>query len=235
MFVLSLIRPGEVSKVCLSLALTVTAFQVLDGFEIIEFVRDKSKVVGGRAASTFVNPNKASESLLLLTIFSLPAVSKKLRGIFLLVVFFGVLASFSRGGILGWVVVVLSSCVVRAIPRNFLVWVGGCSAGIILAAPQIVQVVDRQLDADSVVNIQSQLSFFIHGETSSVSLEARSKALQDGLKKVCRKPLFGHGAGHSVLDVYSEDTPHNQFLLLAVDFGVLGVLPFRTISHFPYS
>ena len=58
--------------------------------------------VPGRAAATFINPNKAGEAMLLTFLLAIPVLRPRYRALLLFLVGAGVILTFSRGAILGW-------------------------------------------------------------------------------------------------------------------------------------
>ena len=70
-------------------------------------------------------------------------------------------------------------------------------------------------------------------EKRPTSMGIRYKFWENSLKIVAEKPWFGHGTG-SFANEYKEESgskrdiknPHNEFLLIAVQFGLLGVITY---------
>ncbi len=78
------------------------------------------------------------------------------------------------------------------------------------------------------------LSYFNHvPEKRPTSMGLRYKFWENSLKMIAEKPLLGHGTG-SFAEEYGQlaksktpvQNPHNEFLLMAVQFGLLGMVTY---------
>ena len=74
----------------------------------------------GRAAATFINPNRAGEAMLLTFLLAIPVLRPRYRALLLLLVGVGVILTFSRGAILGWMLLWLFLLLRKAVPKYTL-------------------------------------------------------------------------------------------------------------------
>ena len=102
-YVFSLVRASVYQWTFVVLAVlvpcTVTADFLFPG---VIYSPDTIGAVVGRAAGTFINPNIACESMLLVFLFACPVVPKKYRTPLLLLCGIGILLTFSRAGMVAW-------------------------------------------------------------------------------------------------------------------------------------
>ena len=73
--------------------------------------------VPGRAAATFFNPNRAGEAMLLTFLLAIPVLRPLYRPLLLFLVGAGVILTFSRGTILGWMLLWSYLVLRRGVPK----------------------------------------------------------------------------------------------------------------------
>jgi O-antigen ligase len=82
--------------------------------------------------------------------------------------------------------------------------------------------------------IANTMSYFNHvPEKKRTSMGVRYKFWENSLTMIAEKPLLGHGTG-SFAEEYGElaspkkpvQNPHNEFLLIAVQFGLVGMVAY---------
>lgn len=190
----------------------------------------------GRSAGLYVNANKSGAALILGMIFSLGVLRQRYRLFFVLVVGLGVLVTFSRGALVGWLISVLLFTLVGEINLKLSLIVG-CAAVALTAIVLSSQwnKLQYQLDDKGVLNkdVVKRIEGFYNvedfGDDESAALrrDIAGKAWQ----MFTNKPILGHGVGASA-EWGFETGAHNQYLSLMVDHGVLGffILPVLVIA-----
>ncbi len=189
--------------------------------------------VAGRSAGFYINPNQAGQALVLGMVLGINGVNLQWRIPFVLITGAGVLATFSRGSIVAWLLamgIMLLAQKVRA--RDlFLAMAVSAAVGIFLIVPRL----------DNWVGIWEQTGTLNHNVTerlewlsnpfgvSDHSSWSRVAAARDAWDKFAEHPFSGLGTGASYRAAVE---PHNQYLALMVDHGIVGaaILPLLLLS-----
>jgi O-Antigen ligase len=182
----------------------------------------------GRPAGFYVNPNVAGCGLMLGMIFSIDVIKKPYRWLYLAIIFTGILATFSRGSILGWIICTLFLTIGRALSdKRRTILISTFSLILLLA----------------IANPFKNLSdYFGSGETASLDILERLEQLQnpseiedDSSKE--RKavvgfawimfgnhPFWGNGVASTQKWTVSEVSTHNTYLAHMADHGIVGII-----------
>ncbi|MGH9959825.1 MAG: O-antigen ligase family protein [Pyrinomonadaceae bacterium] len=179
--------------------------------------------VVGRAAATFFNPGLAGEAMLLTFLLATPVVRPRYRVLLLFLVGAGVIVTFSRSAILGWMLLWLLLLLRKAVPKYTL-----AIALVALAAlPMLLvgfesYVSGRGELSEGLDDILGRLEFFQHQSLDDFSALERAQVLETGLALFLQHPVFGAGAGATF--VWSiRVSVHNQPVMLAAEYGVFGL------------
>ncbi|MDF5707610.1 MAG: O-antigen ligase family protein [Nostoc sp. S4] len=189
-----------------------------------------SGLVEGRAAGLYLDPNDCANALILGMILTVDLFPKKLRIFWILIVGFGVVLTFSRGGILGWIFVVIMMYLTRVISfQKSLLWI--LVMGMLLFF--VIQLgsewignssnIYKQLDSTALQRVESIIGGDDVLEDSS-TMERKGVA-EKGWEMFLERPIFGYGIGSTFdysITHYSVST-HNMFLLYAAEYGIIGV------------
>lgn len=188
------------------------------------FLLPKSFVYAHRPAGFYINPNEAATALILGMILSIGIVRERWRALFASLVLLGVVATFSREAILGWLVVVVVLCILRIISwKAMILWL---CAGIVAAFLIVLVLVKTKVIAGHDVHYfndqLSRLVWFIHGIHHGGSVAIRLKLLKKGWTAFLGHPLLGNGIGST--DFWSIPfSTHNIYLLYMDDYGIIGL------------
>lgn len=180
----------------------------------------------GRGAGFFVNPNVAASFIVVATIAALPFIAKRLRVLLLIAAVAGVAPTLSRSGYIYAGVMVMGSMVLGLLRRTqavALVVVLG------LLALATVAFYDSILAASDNVHLHllvRRLSWFEDLEEDG-SVYARKYAAANAWRMFLDAPLTGGGIGATMLQILFEG-PHNMYLTLAGEQGLLGLALFLT-------
>jgi O-antigen ligase len=177
----------------------------------------------GRAAATFINPNRAANAMLLTFLLAIPVLRPSYRALLLLLVGVGVILTFSRGAILGWMLLWLFLLLRKAVPKYTLV-VALVALGVF---PLLLGSFEGYLEgrkdlSEGVSNLVARLGFFQDRVLDDHSALERAQVLEGGVDLFLENPIFGAGAGAT--DQWSLRVgTHNQLVMLAAEYGVFGI------------
>jgi O-antigen ligase len=188
-------------------------------------------LVEGRATGFYLDPNDCANTLILGMILSVSIVPKKLRIFWVLIVGFGVVLTFSRGGILGWIFVVIMMSLARIIfSKKSLIWILVMGMLLFFVAQLGFQGIGdssniyNQLDSVALARVEG----IIGGDDSVVedaSTIQRKGVAEKGWEMFLERPIFGYGIG-STFDYSITGFPvstHNMFVLYAAEYGIVGI------------
>ena len=184
----------------------------------------------GRAAGFFINPNQAGAALVAGFTLSVSVVPRRWRLAYLAAVAIGVGLTFSRGAILGLVLVSLALAYGRRtlslrqivgawVVVGLLTWI----AWLVVSA----ELQDR-FNIDPEVALDRVLWILDPSGRSDFSQAERFELLERGWEQFLASPLVGNGVGSTELWEARAST-HNMYVTLASDFGLLGLFTFPSI------
>jgi O-antigen ligase len=188
-------------------------------------------LVEGRAVGLYLDPNDCANALILGMIITVDLLPKKLRLFWVMMVGFGVILTFSRGGILGWIMVVIMMSLTRVISfqkslLSILVigiilffavqlgsqWIGDSSN------------IYNQLDSTALERVESIIGGDASAAEDASTIERKGVA-EKGWEMFLERPFFGYGIGSTFdysITTFSVST-HNMFLLYAAEYGIVGI------------
>ena len=181
----------------------------------------------GRSAGLYLNANQSGEALVCGMILSVTAMPSRYRTPFMLLTGIGVFVTFSRGGILTWLIAVAGLILTGRVGlKNLFVsgFLGLVLVGLVLL-PRLDQLLTT-LERSGTINkdVQERLAWLADpsGVSDASSLDRLYLAKQ-AWEKIAEHPLLGGGTGasHTAPDVAFYAT-HNQYLALMEDHGLLG-------------
>ncbi|WP_414571138.1 O-antigen ligase family protein [Nostoc sp. CCY 9925] len=179
---------------------------------------------GGRATGFYLNPNSNGCALILGMIFSVSILQPIYRLPFVSIVGFGVLLTFSRGAILGWLVTVIIFTIARILHLNkLLYWILGIGIFIISLGSQWWEELLQNLNLNT--NSLERIAWFQNISTSDSedSADSRLEVAQLAWQMFTKHPFFGNGIG-STLTWNIEISTHNIYLYYMADHGIIGAL-----------
>lgn len=208
----------------LALVVAVHVGIVINVFEL--FAPNTFSDVAGRSAGLYMNANMSAEALVLGMILGITALPSWYRGVFILLTGIGVFVTYSRAGLIGWLIAVGGLMLgrfigVRHLVRIGLVTVFLLSLVLLPKADQILTTLDRAGSLNS--DTQERLAWFIDPlGVDDKSGWSRKSVAQQAWERVAERPFFGGGTGsvHTGLDI----PPHNQFLSHMIDHGMCGAI-----------
>ncbi|PIG91486.1 O-antigen ligase family protein [Gloeocapsopsis sp. IPPAS B-1203] len=175
----------------------------------------------GRPAGFYVDPNRTGCALVLSMIFGTGLVPQKYRPYFIAFIGLGILLTFSRGAILGWILVILIFLKQKVITKNQLIyWLIGTGIiviGLGLLSSNFINI--NQLP----YGVRERLEWFENPTASEHSADSRMAILIAGWQLFIQSPLWGNGIA-STIDWSYRISTHNMYLVFMVDHGFLGIL-----------
>ncbi|MFW9264018.1 O-antigen ligase family protein [Nostoc sp. CALU 546] len=196
-------------------------------YEFFNPIAFNSLGTGGRSAGFYLNPNNDGAALVLGMIFSVSLLQPIYRLPFVSLIGIGVLLTFSRGAILGWLVTVIIFTITRILHFNkLLYWVLGVGTIIISLGSQWSEELLRNLSFNQ--NSLERISWFQNVSTSDSedSADSRLEVAQLAWQMFTEHPIFGNGIA-STLTWNMNISTHNIYLYYMADHGFLGafILP----------
>jgi hypothetical protein len=185
---------------------------------------DTRGAVLGRAAAMFINPTMAAEAALLIFIFACAVIQPRHRLILFVLMTAGIVVTFTRSAIIATFLLWLMFVYKRILPRAtvivtaILIVIGVMSFGAFES-----YLGNRQDFEGALENVQARLNFFSDANLTDDSSLERAAVVKGGLELFMQDPVFGAGAGATQFWSLRVST-HNQLLLLAVEYGILGIV-----------
>lgn len=184
--------------------------------------------IPGRSTGLFANVNQSGAALVLGVILGQGVVPPRLRFGYVLATGLGVLPTFSRAAILGWLLVGALTWLQAGVHFRRVVGFGATAAAAagFLFSPAWASI-QRSLAQRGVLteNVLDRLAFFERGAADDASTEARLGVARLAWSTFADHPFFGTGTGASTEGIF-ELGPHNMYLALMADHGILGLLIF---------
>ncbi|WNN90833.1 O-antigen ligase family protein [Gloeocapsopsis dulcis] len=175
----------------------------------------------GRPAGFYVDPNRSGCALVLSMIFSTEILPQKYRPYLISFIGLGILLTFSRGAILGWILVTLIFIKKRVISKHQIVYwliaVGVLVVGLGFLSSEFVNI--NQLP----YGIRERLEWFENPTGSEHSADSRMDILIAGWQLFLQSPLWGNGIASTIEWSFGIST-HNMYLFYMTDHGFLGIL-----------
>ena len=214
----------EIARVCQVCAIIASATLVFD-FMVPEFMYPwtTESTVPGRAASFFINANKAAEAVILTSLLAMPVLNRRTAPWLILLAGLGIFATFSRSGMLAWFVLVAVYAGSGLLGRTQLLLAGALPLLLIPASSLLILLGEQQgLDQNSIADITNRLAFLGTGDVADDSAQSREQVMLEGVRLFFSQPVFGAGAGATHVWEFPV-APHNQLVAMAAEYGLLGI------------
>ncbi|HYD97133.1 MAG TPA: O-antigen ligase family protein, partial [Noviherbaspirillum sp.] len=182
--------------------------------------------VRGRAAATFINPTIAGEAMLVLFLMACPVLKPVQRVALMLIVGAGVVLTLSRSAIIAWLVLWVILSFNRVLPRfGLILLLAVASAAPILFGALSIYYGNQSDFGPALADIEQRLNFFSTGSLRDASAAERSMVLKAGWDIFLNNVFAGAGPGATELwpDATRNLGTHNQFVMLAAEYGLCGV------------
>ena len=188
------------------------------------FVPMSFSLIVGRSAGLYMNATTSALALVGGMIIAVSILPSWFRGTFVLLTGVGVFLTFSRGGILAWLVALVGLIITKKvnIKHMLLTSVLGLLLAGMFVLPRLGDILSM-LDMNGVINknVVERLEWlkdpFGVSDESGVARQAVAAQAWDTFAE---NPVFGNGTG-SFRNAFFIP-PHNQFLSFMVDHGIVG-------------
>ena len=223
-FVMVQASPIQKGRVFVLVAVILSGLQLLDFFSPgLVVPLGTEGATAGRAGSTLVNANKASESLILVAVLGMAVLRPGWRLMLLLVILPGIFVSFSRAALMVWGMVLALGFWFRLLPRSLLpVYTAVFIVLLTLFGAGLLANVLSYVDLSGFENVLSRIQFFSTMNTGDDSAQERFWVALHAIRIFLDQPLIGNGAAYTYFWNFSNASTHNQHLLMMAEYGLIG-------------
>ena len=187
----------------------------------------------GRAAGLFINPNQAGAALVLGFVLTIGVVPARFRVPYMFIAAAGVVLTLSRAAILGFALVSVVLALRREDlrPADLLKFALAFAAATTALWWAIAGELEQRFKIDPSLVLDRVLWIMDPSGHSDFSQDQRIELVERGWAQFVTSPIFGNGLGSTELWDLPTST-HNLYVMLASDFGVIGlfILPAILIS-----
>ncbi|MCY7368815.1 MAG: O-antigen ligase family protein [Chamaesiphon sp.] len=210
--------------------LAVVVMSVINNMLELFSPRLFSELNVGRPAGFYIDPNQAGCALVLGMLLGITAIKKPYRWIVIVVAGVGIMATFSRGAIIGWLfctIIMISGRVLSDQRRKIIV--PAILLVLFLASINPLRLLSDYFKGDpSGANwdIMYRLEEFqnpsgIGKEDSAVS---RQGVVAGAMVLFSQRPFWGNGLASTRKWMVADISTHNMYLYYMADNGILGIL-----------
>jgi O-antigen ligase len=227
-FLFLVARPEEQKLAKIAVALTTLVSVGLNIYEVFEPMTFSK--IPGRSSGLFENSNQSGAGIMLGMILAYGIIPSRLRVPFVVICGLGIVTTFTRSAMLGWIVVTLfwmaqSGINLRKVRTMVLV----AALGFGFVASPFWGDLQQSLETSGVLDMENlqRLSFFSSGTTADASAAQRKAVVEAGIAMFKERPLTGYGTGRFRYIPGFDQTVHNIYVAMMIDHGILGlfVLP----------
>jgi len=214
-----LIKARWVVFVSVLIAVANNVYDLLAPFTFVPLVRGFANP--GRAAGLYINANQAGAALIVGMILTVGLLTKKYRTPYVFIVLLGVLLTFSRAALLGWIIVSLILMVQDTVSkRQFLAGLGIAVLIISLSLPLLPGFI-QTVEGINVSNIIDRINNPL--DIQDFSGQQRVQVAERSWEMFVEHPLLGNGIAST--ETWSEGaSTHNMYLYYMADHGILGII-----------
>jgi hypothetical protein len=183
----------------------------------------------GRPGGFYINPNKAGCALVLGLIFTVDAIAKPLRWVYILIIGMGISVTFSRGALLGWLICTTFFIIARVVSdrRRTIVFSTIALALLLVVSNPLKNATDYfqgSNDLGSNYDVLDRLEQFQNPSLSDESALERKAVVGYAWVMFGNHPFWGNGLASTHKWTVSEVSTHNMYLFYMADHGVLGFI-----------
>ena len=210
--------------------LAVVGMSVINN--IIELLSPRlfSELNVGRPAGFYIDPNQAGCALMLGMLLGITAIKKPYRWILILVAGVGIMATFSRGAIIGWLLCTIIMIFGRVLSdQRRKILVPAILLIVFLASINPLRLLSDYFKGDpSGANwdIVNRLEEFQNPtETGKEESATSRQAVAAGAMVLfSQRPFWGNGLASTRKWMVADISTHNMYLYYMADNGILGIL-----------
>lgn len=210
--------------------LAVVLMSIANDFYELIVPKFFSELNTGRPAGFYINPNKAGCALVLGSIFTIDLIKKPYRWLYLLLIFSGIAATFSRGSILGWTICAFLLTLARVLSeKRRTVFISVFSLILILALANPIKAVSDYFGGTDGASwdVLDRLEQFQNPSLEDDSAKERKAVVGFAWVLFGDRPFWGNGLASTYKWTVSEVSTHNMYLFYMADHGIIGsiILP----------
>jgi O-Antigen ligase len=186
-----------------------------------------SELNTGRPAGFYINPNKAGCALVLGTIFTIDLIKKPYRWLYLILVFSGIAATFSRGSLLGWTLCAFFLTLAKFLSeKRRTVFISVLSLVLILALVNPIKAISDYFGGTDGASwdVLDRLEQFQNPSLEDDSAKERKAVVGFAWVLFGNHPFWGNGLASTYKWTVSEVSTHNMYLFYMADHGILGAI-----------
>jgi len=203
----------------------VGALLLIIDFSIPGFFVISENSVAGRAIAMYANSNFGAVVLILGMILSIDIVNKNFKFAYIIFIFLGVLVTFSRSGLMVFVLITAIMAYQNKISRKAFI---GMIASIISFLTFLLvggfDLIASTFDLEITDNLISRVSFFADNDSAETGdMDERKRVLLAALYLFADSPIFGDGFAATRLWDHRV-SPHNTFAVTVAEFGLFGLV-----------
>jgi O-antigen ligase len=206
---------------CVVLACATTWFDILRPFRIVP--REFETAQGGRGAGLFINPNVAGSFIAAATIVALPFVPMRLRGALIVCAAVGIVPTFSRSSYIYAVMLLVLPMALRMLDRTQAAFVLIVVPLLTAATAASYDFLLEASDDRNLHNVVRRLEWFRGLEPEDQAVEGRLYGAAEAWRMFLDAPLMGKGLGATMAEAVVAEGPHNMYLMLMGEQGLLGL------------
>ncbi len=199
--------------------LLATALNVYELFNPLTF-----STIPGRSSGLYSNVNQSGAALVLGLILSYQVIPDRFKVAFVTITAIGVLPTFSRSSMIGWVLVVAFFFVRAGIVAQFRRIATFTVVAVVLVYSPLWSDLQSTLQERGLINLDilQRVSFLTGGGTEDASSNERRGVAAKAWEMYGQQPVLGWGTGaNRHIEGFDVGT-HNIYLAMIVDHGVLG-------------
>jgi O-antigen ligase len=208
--------------------LVVVAMSVMNNLLELFSPRLFSEANVGRPAGFYIDPNQSGCALMLGMLLGITVVPKANRWIVILVSGVGIMATFSRGAILGWLlctIILIFGKVLSDQRRKILV--PAILLIVFLVSINPLQTLAEYFKGDTSGanwDIVNRLEEFQNPSAKEDSAMSRQMVATSAMLLFSQRPFWGNGLASTRKWMVADISTHNMYLYYMADNGILGIL-----------
>ena len=187
-----------------------------------------SEINVGRPAGFYINPNRTATAMMLGMLLTVCDIKKPLRLPYVLFVGMGILPTFTRSAIIGWVIAVILLTATRVLSdkrRTVILPLLTVVTFLIIANP--LQTLTNYFSGsgdNSRWNVLERLEQFQSPSLDDDSAQDRGAVAKEAWRMFGAHPFWGNGLASTVKWTVAPFSTHNMYLYYMADHGIIGLI-----------
>ncbi len=183
----------------------------------------------GRPAGFYIDPNKTGCATMLGMLFGISAIKKQYRWILVIIAAIGIMATFSRGAILGWLICVSLLIAGKVLSeKRWKIVVPAIILIVMLVSLNPLRALTDYFkggpDAAANWDIVNRLEEFQNPSSKEDSAMERQAVAAGGWLYFSNHPFWGNGLASTRKWSIADVSTHNMYLYFMADHGIIGVI-----------